>query len=55
MRKLRACSGDAHGPSAPENAQMVSCCASLRFSLYGRVTRCRCREWRTQRLGRNRR
>jgi hypothetical protein len=42
VRKPRACSGDAHGPSAPENAQMVSRCASVRFSLCGRVIRCRC-------------
>src|ERR1700694_6047740 len=42
VRKLRACRGDAHGASAPENAQMVSRCASLRFSLCGRVIRCRC-------------
>src|ERR1700730_17090985 len=42
VRKLRACRGDAHGPSAPENAQMMSRCASLRFSLCGRVIRCRC-------------
>src|ERR1700730_2275595 len=41
VRKLRACRGDAHGASAPENAQMVSRCASLRFSLCGRVIRCR--------------
>jgi hypothetical protein len=31
VRKLRACSGDVHGPSAPENAQTVSRAASLRF------------------------
>ena len=43
LRKLRACSGNAHGPSAPENAQMGSRGASLRFSLCGRVIRCRCR------------
>jgi hypothetical protein len=42
VRKLRAFRGDARGPSAPENAQMVSRCASLRFSLCGRVIRCRC-------------
>jgi hypothetical protein len=42
VRKLHACRGDAHGPSAPENAQMVSRRASLRFSLCGRVIRCRC-------------
>jgi hypothetical protein len=30
VRKLRACRGYAHGPSAPENAQMASRCASLR-------------------------
>ena len=42
VRKLRACRGDAREPSAPENAQMVSRCASLRFSLCGRVIRCRC-------------
>jgi len=24
MRKVCACSGDAHGPSAPENAQLVA-------------------------------
>src|ERR1700730_778872 len=41
VRKLRACRGDAHGASAPENAQMVSRCGSLRFSLCGRVIRCR--------------
>ena len=43
VRKPRACSDDAHGPSAPEKTQMVSRCASLRFSLCGRVIRCRCR------------
>jgi hypothetical protein len=42
VRKLRACSGYAHAPPAPENAQMVSRAASLQFSLRGRVIRCRC-------------
>jgi hypothetical protein len=44
VRKLRACSGDAHAPSAPESAHMPSRGASLRFSLCGRVIRCRCRK-----------
>ena len=43
MRKLRACSGDAHGPSAPESAHTSSRAPSLRYSLCGRVVRCRCR------------
>jgi hypothetical protein len=43
VRKPRACRGDAHGPSAPENAQMVNRVRSLRFSLCRRVIRCRCR------------
>ncbi len=42
VHKLRACSGDAHAPSAPESAHMASRAASLRFSLCGRVIRCRC-------------
>ena len=42
VRKLRACSGDARGPSAPESGHTVSRCASLRFSLCGRVIRSRC-------------
>ena len=42
MRKLRACSGYAHAPSGPENVQMMSGAASLRFSLCGRVIRSRC-------------
>ncbi len=42
MRETRAYRGDVCEPSAPENAQMVSRCASLRFSLCGRVIRCRC-------------
>src|SRR5208337_2109175 len=41
-RKLRARSGDARAPSAPENAEMVSPTASLRSSLCGRIVRCRC-------------
>jgi hypothetical protein len=41
-RKKRACSGDAPAPPAPERAHMWSHAASLRFSLCGRVIRCRC-------------
>src|ERR1035437_290231 len=44
VRKLRACSGDAQAPSAPEIGHMPSRGASLRFSLCGRVIRCRCRK-----------
>ena len=43
VRKLRACSGDAHGPSAPESAHTSSRAPSLPYSLCGRVVRCRCR------------
>ena len=42
VSKLRVCSDDARGPSAPENARMVSRRVSHRFSLCGRAIRCRC-------------
>jgi hypothetical protein len=42
VRKLRAGSGDAHGPSAPESADMARRTPSLRLSLCGQVIRCRC-------------